>query len=104
MEGGVTAQGTRTTTTIPAGAIGNMLPIDTVSERWFSPELQMPTLSRRSDPRSGETVCRLINILRAEPPDALFAVPAGDEIREGNIAFRIRGLEKGKLLEAGNKR
>jgi hypothetical protein len=104
MEGGVSAQGTRTTTTIPAGAIGNMLPIDIVSERWFSPELQMPVLIRRSDPRSGETIYRLINIVRAEPPDALFSVPAGYEIRDGKLAFRILELEKGRLLEAGKKK
>src|SRR5688572_24284300 len=64
---GVKAEGTRTTTTIAAGVIGNVLPIDIVSERWFSPELQMPVLIRRSDPRSGETIYRLTNIIRAEP-------------------------------------
>ena len=102
IEGGVTAQGTRTTTTIPAGAIGNVLPIDIVSERWFSPELQMAVLIRRSDPRSGETIYRLTNIIRAEPPDALFTVPAGYDIRDGKLAFRI--LEKSKIIEAGQKK
>jgi hypothetical protein len=99
---GVNAQGTRTTTTIPAGAIGNVLPIDIVSERWFSPELQMPVLIRRSDPRSGETIYRLTNIVRAEPPDALFTVPAGYEIRDGKLAFRI--LETRKIIDAGPKK
>jgi hypothetical protein len=102
MEGGVSAQGTRTTTTIPAGAIGNVLPIDIVSERWFSPELQMPVLIRRSDPRSGETIYRLTNIIRAEPPDALFTVPAGYEIRDGKLAFRI--LETRKIIDASQKK
>ena len=37
---GVTAKGTRTTTVIPAGAIGNELPITVTSEEWFSPDLQ----------------------------------------------------------------
>ena len=36
---GVEAEGTRTTVTIPAGKIGNELPIDIVSERWYSPAL-----------------------------------------------------------------
>jgi len=97
---GINAQGTRTTTTIPAGAIGNVLPIDIVSERWFSPELQMPVLIRRNDPRSGETIYRLINVVRAEPPDALFTVPAGYEIQEGKLAFRILGKTV-SALEAG---
>ena len=33
---GVEAEGTRSTVTIPAGKIGNELPIDIVSERWYS--------------------------------------------------------------------
>ena len=102
MEGGITAQGTRTTTTIPAGAIGNVLPIDIVSERWVSPELQMPVLIRRNDPRSGETVYRLTNIVRTEPADALFAVPSGYEVREGKLAFRL--VEKAKALAQPKKK
>jgi hypothetical protein len=99
---GIKAEGTRTTTTIPAGAIGNVLPIDIVSERWFSPELQMPVLITRNDPRSGETIYRLINIVRTEPADALFAIPSGYDIRDGKLAFRL--VEKAKGLEAGQKK
>jgi hypothetical protein len=47
---GVMAEGTRSTSTIPAGAIGNLMPIEVVSERWHSRQLQMPVLiSRRED-------------------------------------------------------
>ena len=53
---GVIAEGTRMTTTIPAGQIGNLNPINVVTERWFSKELQMAVLITRRDPRSGETV------------------------------------------------
>lgn len=73
---GIVAEGTRTTVTIPAGAIGNERAIDTVSERWFSPELRIVVLSRRSDPRFGETTYRLTKITRAEPPSTLFEPPA----------------------------
>ena len=86
---GVRAQGTRTTTTIPAGAIGNVRPIEIVSERWFSPELQMPVLITRRDPRNGETTYRLTNILRGEQPDGLFTVPAGYEVKDGNLKFKL---------------
>ena len=71
---GITAEGTRTTVTIPAGVIGNERPIKSVTERWFSPELKIVVLSRRSDPRFGETTYRLTQITRAEPPAALFEV------------------------------
>jgi hypothetical protein len=73
---GVTVEGTRTTLTIPAGEIGNELPIHVMSERWFSPELKVLVVSRQSDPRFGETTYRLTNIARGEPAPELFEVPA----------------------------
>ena len=73
---GVEADGTRTTVTIPAGEIGNERPIEIVSERWYSPELQMVIMTKHSDPRSGETTYRLTNISRTEPAKSLFEVPA----------------------------
>lgn len=74
---GVAVEGTRTTVTIPAGEIGNELPINIVSERWFSPDLKVLVMSRQSDPRFGETTYRLTNITRAEPSPQLFEIPAG---------------------------
>jgi len=73
---GVIAQGTRTTQTIPAGQIGNLLPINMVDEVWYSPELQMDVMTTHSDPRSGEVVYKLTNINRANPSPTLFEPPA----------------------------
>jgi hypothetical protein len=98
---GVRAQGTRTTTTIPTGAIGNVRPIEIVSERWFSAELQMPVLITRRDPRNGETTYRLTNIVRGEQQDGLFTVPAGYEVRDGSLKFKL--LEKAKKFEVSGK-
>jgi hypothetical protein len=72
---GLVCEGTRKTTTIPAGAIGNERPMTTVTERWFSHELQLLILSRISDPRFGETTYRLTKITRAEPLESLFESP-----------------------------
>jgi len=80
---GVEAEGTRTTVTIPAGEIGNERAIEIVSERWYSPELQLVVMSRHSDPRTGETTYKLTNINRAEPAKSLFEVPGGYTIKEG---------------------
>ena len=79
---GVEAEGTRTTITIPAGEIGNERAIEIVSERWYSPELQLVVMTRHSDPRSGETTYKLTNINRAEPAKSLFEVPAGFTVKE----------------------
>jgi hypothetical protein len=73
---GLQAEGKRTITTIPAGAIGNEKPIDIVYERWFSKDLDMIVSSKHSDPRFGDQVYRLTNITRAEPASSLFTVPA----------------------------
>lgn len=82
---GVMAEGTRTTRTIPAGAIGNELPIVTVTEEWRSPELQVLVLTRTSDPRTGETTYKLLNINRSEPNQSWFEVPADYTVRESGI-------------------
>ena len=79
---GVEAEGTRTTVTIPAGEIGNDRPIEIVSERWYSPELQLVVMTRHTDPRSGETTYKLTNINRAEPSKSLFEVPPGFTVTE----------------------
>jgi hypothetical protein len=82
---GVSATGTRSITTIPTGAIGNMQPIKVVNEQWFSPDLQVLVMTKHSDPRSGETTYRLQSIIRAEPDRSLFTVPADYTLKESGI-------------------
>ena len=87
---GVLAEGTRRTTTYPAGMVGNDRPITVVAETWTSPELKVVVLSRTLDPRSGEGVMRLENISRAEPDPALFRVPADYQIVDETGPFTIK--------------
>ena len=83
---GVEAEGTRTTATIPAGAIGNERAIEIVDERWFSPVLQTVVMTRHSDPRTGENTYRLTNIDRSEPAHTLFEAPADYQIKEQSFS------------------
>src|SRR5690242_9216468 len=64
---GVNAEGTRTTTTIPAGSIGNEREINIVYEKWYAKDLQLIVMSKHTDPRFGEQTYRLTNIRRDEP-------------------------------------
>jgi hypothetical protein len=80
MMEGVSSEGERSTSTIDVGAIGNDRPISSVSERWYSPELQVNVMTLKSDPRTGQETFRLTNIHRAEPDASLFQVPAGYQI------------------------
>jgi hypothetical protein len=85
---GVEAEGTRSTLTIQAGEIGNELPINIVSEQWYSPALQTVVMTKFSDPRYGESSFRLTNINRSEPAHSLFEVPADYQILEAKPTFR----------------
>jgi len=87
---GVQAEGTRYTRTIPAGAIGNQNPIVITSERWYSPDLQVVVLSKRDDPRTGETITQLTNIQRGEPDASLFQVPSDYTVKQGGPQVAIR--------------
>jgi hypothetical protein len=77
---GLPADGTRTTFTIPAGQMGNEQPMQIVSEVWYSQDLQATVFSKHLDPRSGETVFRLTDISRSEPPASLFQPPADYQV------------------------
>jgi TonB family protein len=93
---GVEAEGTRSTITIPAGAVGNERPIQMVSEKWYSPELQTVIMSKHSDPRFGETTYRLTNINRSEPARSLFEVPADYTVKEGPMGGGVMLMQHEK--------
>jgi hypothetical protein len=102
---GIQAEGTRTTFTIPAGQIGNEQPIQVVSERWYSPELQVVVMTRHSDPRTGEEIYKLTNVNRSEPAHQLFEIPADYTIKESGDMMRTfkydihTGADKAKQNE-----
>jgi hypothetical protein len=73
---GVAARGTRVTTVVKVGAIGNDREFRSVSERWFSSDLNLLVKSVNTDPRFGTTTYELTNISRQPPDSSLFQVPA----------------------------
>jgi len=87
---GVMVTGTRTTHTIPAGQIGNDRPLSIVTEVWTSPDLKTIVYSKRTDPRMGEQTFQLTNIVRSEPDESLFSVPADFKIVDGPQNFIYR--------------
>ena len=85
---GVSATGTLFTRTIPAGEIGNQRPIVITIEKWHSAELQETVMTKRNDPRMGETVFQLTNVQRTEPAAALFQVPPDYTVEQGHAHVR----------------
>ena len=96
---GVEVEGTRSTMTMAAGSIGNEMPISSVTERWYSQELQTVVMSKRSDPRFGETVYRLTNIQRGEQAASLFEVPADYTVTENELPQMIKKMQTVKPVE-----
>lgn len=98
--GGVLAQGTRVTRTIPAGQIGNEKPITVVRESWYSPDLQIVVKSTHSDPWVGQTTYTLTNIQRTEPDASLFAVPSDYTVTQGRAGHGARAMRRNPVPPA----
>jgi hypothetical protein len=79
---GIQVTGTRTTSTIPAGTIGNEKDLTTTREEWYSSELKLVVQSTQNDPRFGQTTYTLNDIQQGSPDEALFQVPADYKIEE----------------------
>jgi hypothetical protein len=88
---GVLAHGTRETSTIPAGALGNERAIVITSERWYSADIDAVVSSKTSDPRFGETSYQLVNVVRSEPAPDLFTIPSGYELQADTGLPRVGG-------------
>jgi hypothetical protein len=82
---GIEVVGTRSTRTIPAGAIGNDKDLTITHEVWHSAELKVDILNIQHDPRFGQTTYSLTNIQRSEPAAALFQVPSNYKIEEAQM-------------------
>ncbi|NYF80258.1 tetratricopeptide repeat protein [Granulicella arctica] len=74
--------GKRVTGTIPTGKIGNEQPIEVTTDVWVSPELKLIVNEVEQDPRTGNRMFELTNIVRKEPDAALFELPAGYTVKE----------------------
>jgi hypothetical protein len=80
---GIEAHGRLTTTTTPAGAIGNNEPIVRTSEIWNAAVPGLNGLLVRSvidDPQSDRTTKELTNLTQSEPDATVFAPPSDYEI------------------------
>ena len=80
---GLQTTGTRVTRTIPAGEIGNAKPIEVVTERWLSTDLQIPMSVTHTDPMMGTMSSQVTSVTRGEPSASLFQVPSDYKVVTG---------------------
>jgi hypothetical protein len=90
---GVETIGTRETTTLNAGTIGNDQSISIVKEFWYSPQLGINLIEKRQDPRVGTQTFVVSNISLGEPDSRLFDMPAG---------YRMLDMRKDQAASAGS--
>lgn len=89
---GLQATGTRVTRTIPAGEIGNAKPIEVVTERWMSTDLQIPLSTIHTDPMMGTMTTEVTSVTRGEPSAALFQVPSDYKVvteKRGDMMYMV---------------
>jgi len=79
---GLEVKGERTTITIPAGAEGNDRPMWITTEIWGSLKPRLVLTRITNDPRYGESVMRITNLVRDEPPADRFQVPPDYSVDE----------------------
>jgi hypothetical protein len=77
---GLETVGTRETTLIPAGTIGNDSPLHIKREYWYSRQLGLNALSILDDPRFGTQTFELSDVTIGEPDAKLFVPPEGSKI------------------------
>ena len=80
--------GTRETTTINPGVLGNDRALISTREFWYSPELRTNLAVTRNDPREGKQVIRLTELSFSEPNPELFKVPTGYTVVDERLPVR----------------
>ncbi len=79
---GVETSGTRDSTIYNPGVFGNDRKVTAEREFWYSPQLGINLLSKRSDPRFGTQTFTVTDITLAEPDPNLFELPAGFKLED----------------------
>jgi hypothetical protein len=87
--GGIDVQGTRETTTINAGSVGNDRPLATTREFWYAASIHTNVLVTRTDPREGKQVIRLTDLSLSEPDPHTFDIPEGYTVADQRLPERI---------------
>lgn len=79
---GFLSSGKQFTTTIPVGAVGNILPVVTTSEVWVADELHLPVSVKTSNSLNGDhtTVYNNIQVVNTPLDPSLFAIPADYQV------------------------
>lgn len=79
---GIDTVGTRETTTMFSGTMGNDQPLVYLNESWHSDALGINLLSIRSSPFFGKQTFTITELAAGEPDQQLFELPAGFKVND----------------------
>ena len=77
---GLEVVGTRETTIVNFGTVGNDHPLTITSEFWHSKQLDLDLMVKRVDPRHGTQAITVTDLSLTDPDPKLFELPAGFKI------------------------
>jgi len=90
---GLVAKGVKRTFTVPAKLSGTGAPVEIVDEYWYSDDLQINLLVRRTDPRTGVQTVEISTIQREEPEQSFFEVPQGYKVVDETPPVRATHIQ-----------
>jgi hypothetical protein len=85
---GMSVTGSKETTTINPGVVGNEQALVSTREFWYSDAIHTNLAVTRIDPREGKQVIRLIDLNLAEPDPHTFDVPEGYVVLDQRVSAR----------------
>jgi len=95
---GIPVRGVRVSQTYKPGVLGNDRPLTVVTESWYSEELKINLLTKRTDPRFGVQTVRVTELARQEPDASLFTIPADYKL----VNESLPGQQSGPATMAGD--
>jgi hypothetical protein len=88
---GLPVRGSRTTTVVPIGLVGNDRPMTTTRDTWYSPDLNLVISTVITDPQSGVQTSGIGNLSLSDPDPSLFTVPVDYQlVDESSSTFTIK--------------
>ncbi len=86
---GVDTVGSRETTIVNAGTMGNDQPLTSMREYWHSNQLGLKLLSIRTSPMFGKQTFTITEITPGDPDMQLFQIPAGYKVNDQRNDTRV---------------
>ena len=96
---GLAVRGTRVNQTYAVGTLDNDRPLTIATESWYSDEMKINLLTKRTDPRYGVQTVRVTELRREEPDASMFSAPQEYRVADERVGQQesSQGVAAGAL-------